>query len=133
MGLWMSHSNAFTCRIATKAAAVEADIDDVNLVETSNGEPSGGDAVQSMDDMEIKAEDLPTDDNLDRTLNPSYVADKQLYEAAQNPGISFTELLLGDPEQGFAVDHAALAVGYVPVEPVSAQVGKGGKLQWRSV
>ena len=50
------------------------------------------------------------------------MADKQLYEAAQNPGISFTELLLGDPEQGFAVDHAALAVGYVPDELVSAQV-----------
>ena len=41
--------------------------------------------------------------------DPFYVANKDLYEAAHNPGISFTELLLGDPEQDFPPDHDALA------------------------
>ena len=41
------------------------------------------------------------DDALDYVEEePFYVADKALYEAAHNPGISFTELLLGDREQG---------------------------------
>jgi hypothetical protein len=52
-----------------------------------------------------------------------YVADKELYEAAHNPAIWFTELLLGDPEQGFALDHDALAASYVPVDPVRVQMG----------
>ena len=39
------------------------------------------------------------------TLDPFYVADKELYEAAHNIvnlGMSLTKLLLGDSEQGFA-------------------------------
>ena len=116
-------SSAITCKIAAKAAAVEADVGDVILVETGDGEASEGPALQSMDDLEIRAEDLPTDENLYRTLDPFYVADKALYEAAHNPGISFTELLLGNAEQGFALDHDALTASYVPVDPVSDQMG----------
>ena len=72
---------------------MEAALNDVVLVEIGDVEASAGPALQSMDDLEIRAEDLPTDENLDRTLDPFYVADKRLYEAAHNPGISFTQLL----------------------------------------
>jgi hypothetical protein len=111
------------CRIAAKAAAVEAAVGDALSEEAGNGETSEGSVVQSMDDLEIRPEDIPTDDNLDRTLDPFYVLDKELYEAAQDPNISFTELLLGDPEQGFALDDNVLAADYVPVDHVSVPIG----------
>ena len=103
-----------TCRNAAKAAAVEAAVDDVVFVERGGGQASAEPALQSMGDLEIGAEAIPTDKDLDRTLNPFYVADKELYEAAHK-AISFTELLLGNPGQGFALDHDALAASYVPV------------------
>ena len=68
-------------------------------------------------------EDRPTDEDLDRTLDPIYVTDKVLYEAAHNPNILFKELLLGDAEQGFALDHNALAASYVPVHSVGVLMG----------
>ena len=102
------------------------------LVEPGGGEASAEPVVQSMDDLEIRAEDLSTDENLDRTLDPFYVADKGFYEAAHNPDISLTELLLGDPEQGFALDHAALAPSYVPVDPVSVLMGVLGSFGGRA-
>lgn len=105
---------------------MDAAIDDVIPVETDDGAASAEAALQSMDDLEIRVEDIPTDENLDRTLDPFYVADRALYEAAHNPNISFTELLLGDPEQGFALNHDALAANYVPVDPVGVQMGMLG-------
>ncbi len=111
---------------------METAIDDVIPVDTGDGEASAEPVMQSMEELEIRVEDLPTDENLDRTLDPFYVADKGLYEAAHNPDISFTELLLGDPEQGSALDHAALAPSYVPVDPVGVLMGVLGSFGGRA-
>ena len=54
---------------------------------------------------------------------PALLLVQELYEAAQDPNISFTELLLGDPEQGFALDDDVLAANYVPVDHVSVPIG----------
>ena len=109
------------CRIAAKAAAVDAAVGDALSEEAGAGEE--GSTVQTVEDLEIRPEDIPTDENLDRTLDPFYVLDKELYEAARDPNISFTELLLGDPEQGFALDADVLAANYVPLDHVSVPIG----------
>ena len=68
LGRFSSHT--MTCRIAAKAVAVEAAVDDVVLVETGDVEASAGPALQSMDDLEIRAEDIPTDEDLDKDPGP---------------------------------------------------------------
>ena len=42
---------------------------------------------------------------------------------AQDPSVSFTELLLGDEESGFALDHQVLSESYVPQDPISMPMG----------
>lgn len=59
-------------------------------------------------------------EELDHILNLSYQMDTGLCVAAQDPSISFTALVLGDPESGFALDRATHNANYVPVEPTTA-------------
>jgi hypothetical protein len=54
-------------------------------------------------------EDMATGDDLEHTLNPFHIADKELFMRAQDPTVSFTELLLGDARSGFSLEHQALS------------------------
>ena len=42
-------------------------------------------------DVELHVEDLATADDLVHTLNPFYIADKELFKHAQDPTVSFAE------------------------------------------
>ena len=42
---------------------------------------------------ELHVEDMATADDLEHTLNPFYIAHKELFMRAQDPMVSFTELL----------------------------------------
>jgi hypothetical protein len=66
---------------------------------------------------------MATEDDLEHTLNPFYIMDREVFMQAQDPTVSFTELLLGEAESGFCLDHEALAGSYVPVDPTAAAVG----------
>ena len=62
-------------------------------------------------------------DDLEHTLNPFYIMDKETFLQAQDLTISFTELLLGDAESGSSLDHESLSQLYVPVDSTSASMG----------
>ena len=68
-------------------------------------------------------DNLATTDDLEHTLNPFYIMDKDLFMRAQDPSVSFTDLLMGDEESGFALDHQVLSESYVPQDPISMPMG----------
>ena len=47
----------------------------------------------------------------------------RVFMRAQDPSASFMELLLGDDESGFSLDHEVLSESYVPVHPTSVPMG----------
>jgi hypothetical protein len=102
---------------------VQASIEDVICLDNDSGEPPVLAQNESVADLELHMEDMATGDDLEHTLNPFYIADRELFMRAQDPTVSFTELLLGDAASGFSLDDQVLSESYVPVDPSSAPMG----------
>jgi hypothetical protein len=119
-GLFMQ---GLACRNVVQASTVQAAIEDVICLDAGNGEPSALAHDESVGNLELHMEDMATTDDLEHTLNPFYIADKELFMRAQDPTVSFTELLLGDAESGFSLDNQVLSESYVPVDPSSVPMG----------
>ena len=102
---------------------MQASIEDVICLDNDSGEPPVLAHNESVADLELHMEDMATADDLEHTLNPFYIADRELFMRAQDPTVSFTELLLGDAASGFSLDDQVLSESYVPVDPSSAPMG----------
>ena len=101
-----------------KASATE----DVICPDDAQAEPSEAHAG-GVADWELHTEDLATGDDLEHMLNPFYVADAELFKRAQDPSVSFMELLMGDEATGFSLDHEVLEESYVPVDAINVPMG----------
>ena len=112
-----------TCRNAPQASTVQAAIEDVICLDDGDGQPSTLGHDESVADVELHMEDMATTDELEYTLNHFYIADRELFMRAQDPTVSFTELLLGDAKTGFSLDLQVLSESYVPVDPSSMPMG----------
>jgi hypothetical protein len=121
--VWKLFMQGLACRYVVQASTVQAAVEDVICLDDGNGEPSALAHNESVADLELHMEDMATGDDLEHTLNPFYIADKELFMRAQDPTVSFTELLLGDERSGFSLDHQALSESYVPVDPSSVPMG----------
>ena len=102
---------------------MQAAIEDVICLDDGNGEPYALEHDESLGDVELHVEDMATADDLEHTLNPFYIADKELFMRAQDPTVSFTELLLGDAATGFSLEDPVLSEAYVPADPSSVPMG----------
>jgi hypothetical protein len=81
---------------------------DVICLDDGNGEPPALAYNESVADLELHMKDMATGDDLEHALSPFCIADKEFFMRAQDPTVSFTELLLGDARSGFSLDHQAL-------------------------
>ena len=79
--------------------------------------------IETIADCELHMEDMATADDLEHTLNPFYIMDRETFLRAQDPTVSFTELLLGDAGSGFCLDHESLSQSYLPVDPTCTPMG----------
>ncbi len=97
----------------------------VDVLSQPDGEGalSAVDAFEDVANLELHMEDMTTAGELVHTLNHFYIADKELFMRAQDPTVSFTELLLGDAATGFSLDHEALSQSYEPVDPTNVPMG----------
>ena len=58
---------------------MQAAIEDVICLDDGNGEPSALAHDESVGKLELHMEDMATTDDLEHTLNPFYIADKELF------------------------------------------------------
>lgn len=61
-------------------------------------------------------------------LERFFQADREVLDARETP-VSFMELLLGDPQNGFRLDHVALEASYTPQSAAPPQLGALGAFQ----
>ena len=104
-----------------QASLVDPDVQEV--CDGANGEASAVTSADTVADLELHMEDMATADELEYTLNPFYIMDRDIFMQAQDPTVSFTELLLGNEASGFSLDHEALSESYRPVDPTAAPMG----------
>ena len=109
------------CSVNRQASSIDLDIQEG--LDGANGQASAVPPAETVADLEIHMEDMATADELEHTLNPFYIMDKDIFMQAQDPTVSFTELLLASEGSGFSLDHEALAESYRPVDPTAAAIG----------
>ncbi|CAK0733669.1 hypothetical protein CVIRNUC_000313 [Coccomyxa viridis] len=100
-----------------QASSIDLDIQEG--LDGANGQASAVPPAETVADLEIH---MAKADELEHTLNPFYIMDKDIFMQAQDPTVSFTELLLGSEGSGFSLDHEALAESYRPVDPTAAAI-----------
>ena len=96
------------CRVVRKAAEIDQEFAAVEDIKDVAGE--------------VQLEEIAAPERIAGILEQFYHADQQELQSRQDP-ISYTELLFGDERHGFRLDHAALAVDYVPTTQSAALVG----------
>lgn len=105
------------CSVNRQASSIDLDIQEG--LDGANGQASAVPPAETVADLEIH---MAKADELEHTLNPFYIMDKDIFMQAQDPTVSFTELLLGSEGSGFSLDHEALAESYRPVDPTAAAI-----------